>query len=282
MPKATSTTENKRKVVPLRKRRAAEVEIYEPPQPVQIYEGMRIDGSPIALPVLIPMLGLFYGAAFQIGYFINVGIEFMPFMSALDFVFSAAAMLTLTILWLPVGQFLFRRVRTQIDKGTFDGSFIAFITVGYMKFELLIFAAVLLVFALADVDLGEFMRWTCLFVLFVAASIMFLKLKEEAYLSGRFVARTCMWFAVHSGMLALGLGVAYAHYFAGKRCDVVAIDRIYVDAKYLRPVGEGHLIRSEGQTLFLSKTQVKEVACGKRVMPALPKASPIGTDWPLP
>jgi hypothetical protein len=271
----------KRKTAPA-KRARNEVEIYEPSPPAEIYEGMRIDGAPVSLTALITGLGLFYACAFQIGYFINVGVEFMPFMSAVDFVFPAAAMMGLGILWIPLGEFLFKRVRRHVEKGTFDTSLLAFVTSNYFKYELLLLGAVFVVLGLVGVNLFELVRWTALLALFVAASVMVLKLKEEAFFMGRFLGTTCFWFALHSGTLALGLGAAYAEHFAGKRCDVRSADRSYVDATYLRPAGEGHLIRAEGQVLFLGKSEVKEIACGRRKVPPPTRVPTLGADWPLP
>ena len=55
------------------------VERYRKPGPV--YDGLRIDSSPLSLPAVLSGLAVLYGAAFQIGYFQSVGIEFLPLLS---------------------------------------------------------------------------------------------------------------------------------------------------------------------------------------------------------
>jgi hypothetical protein len=239
------------------------VDIIEPIATAQLYEGLKIDSTPMSLTVLVPALAILYGSAFQVGYFIPIGVEFLPHMSVWDIMFPVAAFLPFCFIWMPIVGALKRVVEGRVDDGTFHRSRLGIFTWGFLKLEILAMWVIIAVAVFTGVNLYEFLRCTALFVCLVCATQFASILKHEAQFFGRFTAHACLWFCIHSGFLSIGLGALYAEHFAGKHCWLKTTGESYWDAIYLRGLGDNHLLKYHGRTLLLAKSEVKEILCGK-------------------
>ena len=225
------------------------------------YEGLRLDHSPISLTTLVSAGAVLYGAAFQIGYFVVIGVEFLPFLGVLDFVFPIAAMVPWMLVWYPLASFLYRRTTRQIDRGIFGASKTAWFVRTYFRFEILVVWLSIIVLAFWGVSLFELIRAVCVIVLFVASTTLLAALREQARWSEHFSVSTIIWFVVQSSMLMVGVGAIYADHLAGRKCTLRTAEAVILKGRYLRPVGDGHLFRQNERIMFLNKSDVKSIVC---------------------
>ena len=145
------------------------MDIIEPLESATLYDGLRIDSTPISLTVLVPALAILYGSAFQVGYFIHVGVEFLPHMSVWDIMFPIAALLPFCFIWLPIVSAVKHFVESRVAEGTFAYSRLGMFTFGYLKYELLAIWLLFLIAIFTGVNLLEAVRWLAPFVCLVCA-----------------------------------------------------------------------------------------------------------------
>lgn len=227
-----------------------------------LYDGVRIDSSPLSVTAIASSLAVLYGAAFQAGYFIRVGVEFVPMLGALDILFPAAVLLTLMVLWYPLAEFGYRHVNRRLSDGSLHKTFFYLAVAKYFKYDVAIFwFAVALVIA-SGVDISVAFPWLAMVGLFYFSTIVFCYLRANVREIGRLLPSNCLWFLIHSAMLSVTLGNIYAGYFAGRQCWFRTSHAYYWDAQYLRALGDGHLLRKAGRTVYLNKADVKEISCG--------------------
>lgn len=184
-------------------------------------------------------------------------------MGALDVLFPAAALLTFMFLWYPLAEFGYRHVNSKMAGGDIERSYFFFLATRYFRYELAIFWTAVVVLLVYGVDFSLAFPWLGVTCLFYFSTIRFCVLREDAGRLGLLLPSNCLWFCIHSVMLCVVLGSLYAGNFAGRHCWFRTNQSFYWDAVYLRAVGDGHLLRKAGRTVFLNKSDVKEIACGK-------------------
>ena len=227
-----------------------------------LYDGVRIDSGPLSITAIASSLAILYGASFQAGYFIKAGIEFLPMLGALDILFPAAVLLTFMVLWYPLAEFGYRHVNRRLADKTLDKTFFYFVVAKYFKYDVAIFWLAVVLLIASGVDISVAFPWTAMVGLFYFSTIVFCYLRADARGLGKLLPSNCIWFLIHSAMLSATLGNIYAGYFAGRHCWFRTAHTYYWDAQYLRALGDGHLLRKSGRTVFLNKSDVKEISCG--------------------
>lgn len=227
-------------------------------------ETARIDTT-ISAPVALASAAVFFGTLFQIGYFGEIGIEFLSMTGAGDWLYAIGFVggpaLTL---WWPL-EALYKWIDRGIENGDLGESwfFKAFQSkearfVGMTVFCLGLYLLIIERDA-AGLSLTNLARLFFGFG-FLIGALYFLNVLIRGGFEDVDVSNL-LWFAALSGIFFWFLGHIYAAHFAGRYCTLIAADNRFDQGMYYRSVGEGHLFRTGGRMHFIPKGNVKELIC---------------------
>lgn len=202
---------------------------------------------------------ILYGAAFQLGYFSHVGMHFLQLAGPLDILFMFAAIVPLLFLLWPMFSFVKSAVERHLDHGR---SRIVEFSFSWLKYEYLLLIAVFLSFVFFDVDLTNAFQFFGLVVTLVLCLINWTALKRHYSFYLEIAPGPLMWFSINAFMLCWIAGSLYARNFAGQECFVRTNEKAFWHARYLRSIGDGHLLQYNSQTIYLAKNELKEMFCG--------------------
>ncbi len=206
-----------------------------------------------SLSIVIAAL-VFYGTAFQLGYFSFIGPEFFSMAGPNDWLFA-----------------------TVFISGTFIGCvaiFTFFLVIAISRPALLPDFPILKRFY-------STLALVAIFVLFVfifrksstfpiilagpSAIVIFLYMAAAAAQSiaekhsSRYWLFLCLIYMC--GALILCVGMLVGRYLPGRHCMLIASDGRFDEVKYLRSLGDGHLFRESGNIVFIPKDKILHMSC---------------------
>jgi hypothetical protein len=219
------------------------------------------------LPVAFAVPGLLFTltAAFQFGYFLQVGLEFISFIGPGDWLLPAGLLTVATVL-LSVPVLAFGFITSLYWPGWLGGFFPSRphplsrpSPTPKLVWGGLILAAMAGGVLLERQDIMfPVVTMALLFLVVYTSSNILIEYRRHGSIS----VGTCTRFMLVATLFPLALGFSYAM-IAGGACSVVLRDGRFENGRYLRFIGDGHLIRMGGRTFFVNKSEVKEIVCGK-------------------
>lgn len=216
---------------------------------------MKYEGVPVSFLVTGALICA--GTLFQVGYFYQLGTEFLSLVGASDWVFSIAVIATAFAFAGGATVYFARFLIFLTNKMlTLDEVFPRFFDVIPLKWVLCLvlvglFAAAYLL-PVRDAGLTAL-----LFSVSLALSILAWNGYER---DSDIASSTIIWLCFGWGLTIFMLGHLYGM-FGGRVCMVSFADGRQVRAVYMRSVQDGHLIRLAGFSYFLEKSTVGEIKC---------------------
>jgi hypothetical protein len=187
-------------------------------------------------------------AAFQIGYYNVIGLEFLSFASPSDWLFIASAssflMGIVSIVAISVEGLIatLQRIIKRLGEHRVE------------KWAWVFWVALL---CLTATSLTFGVLAVVVISIFGMHSILH-KAKE----TGTILISQVLYAFAMLCCVAYGLGM-HQGYTTSKSCNLTLDQGRFERAEYLRFVGEGHLVRMGGRTHFIPKSEVKEMWCGE-------------------
>jgi hypothetical protein len=215
--------------------------------------------SSISPTFLVTGASILYGAAFQLGYFSHVGMHFLQLAGPLDILFVLAAIVPIFFLLWPLLNFVQKAVDHHLEHGK---SKIVEFSFSWLKYEYLALIALVLFYVFFEIDLTNAFQLIALVVTIVLCLLNWAALKEHYSYFLEIAPRPLMWFSVNAFLLFWVSGSLYARNIAGQECFVRTNEKAFWHARYLRSIGDGHLLIYNKQTIFLAKDELKEMFCG--------------------
>ncbi|WP_143149145.1 hypothetical protein [Hyphomicrobium sp. CS1BSMeth3] len=199
-----------------------------------------------SLPALATMTLVYAGSTFQLGYFAIVGVDFLSMAGVADWIFyvSIEGTILLTISAIVVSLlYLHRGTRAQ-------------------KSELIkYFGGALIVLLFVGISVKVRSPEPFIVLPFVFAFYYFLSETARSWIWEKRIGWVELAMPVAAfGLLNFAVGVEYAR-FGGRQCVIVNAAGDKEDVRYLRSLGDGHLFRRDGRTVFRARSAVVEMDC---------------------
>jgi len=221
---------------------------------------MRFSFDDLPASFVITAVLIFCGTAFQLGYFSNVGIEFLSMVSVSDWAVSIGVIAAPLAVFLPLLYKAMSWILERMQDGTWQETrfWKAWKFIDGMPWYF--WGAVVTLLAL----------WSALQTLwhtiFAPALSVYMLYLLAAYVNdhrrGVEITGSSIAFAfAQAGALMYIWGTFYAADIAGKSCLITTKKDGTIGAYYLRAVGQGHLIRTPDLTKFYSNDEVLKVEC---------------------
>lgn len=209
---------------------------------------------------LVTGASIVYGAAFQLGYFSHVGMHFLQLAGPLDILFVVAAVVPVFFVLWPLLSFTQTQVTRHIESGQ---SKLVALCFSWLRYEYFLFGALIFTFVLFDVDLTNAFQFSAFVVTLVLCLLNWASLKSHYQYYREIAPTTLFWVSINAFLLFWFAGALYARNLAGQECFVRTTDKAFWHARYLRSIGDGHLLMYKSQSIYLAKNELKEMFCGK-------------------
>jgi hypothetical protein len=226
--------------------------------------GVIIKSEEISLTSAFSALVVLGGIAFQFGYFREVGFEFAPHISVWDIFFPLAASLSyfasLLLILVPIYYIIeWRFNKVYQFSPIHHATNYAFLFTG-----ILILIMIYDYFVLGDPMIaGNLAIKSILY--FCATVMLVLAMKNEYNEYSHISAKLFIWFAIVMIVSMINIGEYYIKFMAGKECYFRTVDTHIWQGRYLRALGDGHLVRIKDAIIFISKDAVREISCGRNI-----------------
>lgn len=232
---------------------------------------MEVESDKLIGAASISFLAVFLSTSFQVGYFREIGIEFISYLNAFDIIVPAAFASPPILFFYWLAEILTKRIDKEIAQGGRWSSilifhdkieiFLEFIFRNifiYAIFVIFVAAIAIFIIFIGVADLAFnliFLPFICIISMW-NFGIIRSRISQFGSVSGGILAA----FLLTSGCAAIVFGDFYASYFAGKKCEVRLVDgRMRVN--FLRAVSSGLLVTFFGNTVFFASSEVKSISC---------------------
>jgi hypothetical protein len=227
--------------------------------------GLKVELNSISIATLVPAALIFYGTGFQLGYFAEVGIEFLPMLGVIDFIYPIGALVGIGFIWIPLSMFIVKRVHPLVANDALFETRLGKVISFWTRYVYVIFVLVILFSMYYNSrSISLIYNLVGLLILFICALIFYINLRLQHESGIEYSHSTALWFCLSSALLAYNCGVVYAETFAGRQCWFRTHESHLWQGLYLRSLTDGHLARVGKQTVFISKDSLKESCAAEK------------------
>lgn len=213
----------------------------------------------LSLATIVAVSATAIGTSFQIGYFWAIGIRFISYVSLADWLFASAFLYVVTIGLAQIVFILWRLLEDLVENATAKrvARLGTTITIGLCGLS---YITTWLFWPQYAAFVG-FLISIAMFITVVVSGIFILVPRLKEYpTTGKWPYRNAIIFLLLLNMPVVLFGGSVARMNLGN-CLLTYHDGKSEVAEYLRFLGEGHLIRSNGQVRVIAKDRLQETAC---------------------
>ena len=219
--------------------------------------GLSSDPLPPSVVFSAVLFGLVL--AFQVGYFQVVGIEILPQISLSDLGFTAGAIWVSWSLALLLGSELRKLVGEKYRSSQLEEWPIWKLVRRVNNLPIIAVLVVVVVSAFSKIDFLMPLQVAGVLAMYVSLIVLLEIVKHEVEYWGCAKGPTLINLTWHLALIMLLIGTLYAE-GNGRHCWYRVDSNGYLKAEYLRPLGDGHLFRRDGKTIYITKTELKEIS----------------------